>query len=108
MCVSVSETTVFHPLLHSRRHPSEPTYAAIAHAPALPCSPPTPTGFPGNLYFRHKGASGSLLTALSKLTRRSTSPLTSALRRCPSNGPIQPDPAVHIPAYLSAAPGQSR
>ena len=80
-CVCVSETTVFQLFLHSGLRPSVQVFDAIAHTPALSCSPPTPTGFSGNLYFRHKGASGSLLTALSKLTRRSTSPLTPTLRR---------------------------
>ncbi len=80
-CVCLSETTAFHLFLHSRLHHSEQAFGAIARAQALPYSPPTPTSFSGNLYYRHKGASGSLQTALSKLTRRSTSPLTSTLRR---------------------------
>src|SRR5579863_5370520 len=80
-CVSVSKAIAFHLILSCRLHLSEPISAAIAHATAPSYSPPTPTGFSGNLYYRHKGASGSLLTALSKLTRRSASPLTPTLRR---------------------------
>jgi len=79
--VSVSKAIAFHLILSCRLHLSEPISAAIARATAPSYSPPTPTGFSGNLYYRHKGASGSLLTALSKLTRRSASPLTPTLRR---------------------------